>query len=642
MAAATQSVASYCTLITRSRLMTPEQVKNAYRQWQEAAGRDGDIESLRKYMVSQKHLTDYQSHLLMRGHTEGYFVDDYKILEMLSKGRMTGVYKAVHASGQVVDIKVLPPSKAKDPKLLSRFQREGRLLTRVDHPNVIRSFQIGESGGRHYLVLEHYDNETLDEVLEKRKRLPPPEAVRIVYQALAGLQHVFEKGMIHRDLRPSNFALTPPPGDGPADTTIYSTVKILDLGLGRTTFDESTGAAEPDTHLTSEGSLLGQPDYLAPEQARNAHESDIRADIYSVGCILYHLLTGQVPFPDPNVLTQIVKHATENARPLNQFLPQVPEGLQQALNWMMAKDPNQRYPTPARAAQALQMFMPPMLEEPLVSAPLPAYLQYLQAAGFMEAPKQAPAPPKPAPPPAIEPQLPGVPSIPVGRIEPEGKKRERKKDGTGPKPKLGAPVPAAATMPQAPYTSMEEYDVEVVATAPPPMAPPPLPLKAAADDRSLFDLDRRDWIMAGAGAAIMAVALLMGYGISRALRTPPAPTVEEQPAPKEPAPSQPYRRPVEKKEEPKSEPETPKKEEPKKDAGTEETKKDDPKKDYAKKDDPKKDDAKKDDPAKTDPKKDDAKKDDAKKDDPAKTDPKKDDAKKPDPKKDDAKKDASE
>src|SRR5262249_20513498 len=163
-----------------------------------------------------------------RGHTEGFFLDAYKILDLIGKGRMAGVYKAAHSSGQVVAIKVLPPSKAKDPTVLGRFQREGKMLTKLDHPNVVRAFPVGESAGKNYLVMENLDGETLEEVLERRKRLPPIEAIRVAFQVLMGLQHVHEKGLIHRDIKPANLMLTPAPEKGQSDTTLRCTVKILD------------------------------------------------------------------------------------------------------------------------------------------------------------------------------------------------------------------------------------------------------------------------------------------------------------------------------------------------------------------------------------------------------------------------------
>src|SRR5262249_52033144 len=142
------------------------------------------------------------------------------------------------------------------------------------------------------------------------------------------------------------------------DSTLNTSVKILDIGLGRELFEEKPGpAGENRVELTAEGVLLGTPDYLAPEQARDPRNIDIRADIYSLGCVLYHALTGEPPFPDKNLLSQMVRHATETPRPLQEFNTAIPEGLQQIVNWMLAKQAPQRYPTPERAAQALQVFL---------------------------------------------------------------------------------------------------------------------------------------------------------------------------------------------------------------------------------------------------------------------------------------------
>src|SRR6185503_5896753 len=207
-------------------------------------------------------------------------------------------------------------------------------------------FQVGESGGRHFIVMEFLEGETLDEVLSRRKRLPIGEAVRLVRQALDGLQHLHDKRMVHRDLKPSNLMITPAGGKGGVDSTWEATLKIVDIGLGRELFDEAAPEGQIDTQLTVEGAVVGTPDYMAPEQAKDARSSDIRADIYSLGCVLYHGITGRTPFPDANIMTQMLRHATEMPPPLAKSA-EVPAGLQDVLDKLIAKRPEERYQTPA-------------------------------------------------------------------------------------------------------------------------------------------------------------------------------------------------------------------------------------------------------------------------------------------------------
>src|SRR5258708_19663656 len=297
------SVQNLFGLVIRSRLLTAPEAQAMFKRWQtEAKDSSGDTACVAKWMVGNGFVTEYQASLLARGRFEGFFLSEYKILDRIGRGRMAGVYRAVHPLGQTVAIKVLPPSKAKDPHLFGRFQREARLASRLKHPNIVGTFQVGESGGIHYLVMEHLEGETLDDALQRRGKLPPEEAVRIVYQALKGLQYIHEQGLVHRDLKPANLMLLPQPSEH-ADTTLGSRVKILDIGLARFEIEEAPPVNSREPELTTEGILLGTPDYMSPEQARDARSVDIRSDIYSLGCVLFLTLTEQPPFPDSNIIT---------------------------------------------------------------------------------------------------------------------------------------------------------------------------------------------------------------------------------------------------------------------------------------------------------------------------------------------------
>ena len=326
-------------LILRSKLLSIDEAKAMYARWQgEAKDAAGDLSRFAAWLVANKFATEYQASLLVRGHADGFFLNDYKVLDLLGKGRMAGVYKVQHRLGQIVAIKVLPPSRAAEPNLLGRFQREAKLAVRLKHPNIVRAFQVGQSGGLHYLVMEYLEGETLEDVLARRKKLPPAEAVRLVFQALQGLQHIHTQGLVHRDLKPANLMLVG--GAARHDGRGHGQDARHRPGPGL--FE---GSEAPTVEgLTGEGVLLGTPDYMSPEQARDPRTADIRSDIYSLGCVLYHALAGQPPFPDTNIISQMIRHATEPPRPLKEFSPAVPDGLQQIVNWMLAKDPQRPLP----------------------------------------------------------------------------------------------------------------------------------------------------------------------------------------------------------------------------------------------------------------------------------------------------------
>lgn len=514
-------------LLFRSKLMPAEQVRATFERWQKE-GKDKVASSPHfiRWLVTEKILTEYQAALLSRGQVDDFVLGKYKILDRLGKGRMAGVYKAMHESGQIVAIKVLPPSRAKDTALLNRFHREAKFALKLRHPNVVRAFEVDQIKSLHFLVMEYLEGETLEEVLKRRKKLPPTEAVRIVYQALQGLHHIYEQGLIHRDMKPSNLMLVPVrPGDN-VNSTMHCQVKILDIGLGREFYDENARPAR-EVELTGEGVILGTPDYLAPEQARDPRSIDIRADIYSIGCLLYHCLAGRPPFPDTNILAQMLRHATEEPKPIKEFTPEVPDGLQQIINWMLAKDPNKRYPTPTRAAQAMQMFLVAGAESKPIEESSPQMKKYLTAlkidgtgtanrepskdnekavealpvasrktddqipvANIVRKPMETPLPAASPSPSNSEPKSESG----------SNQKKKSKADKTRKKDKEKAKeVPTASPLP----VDNNDIDVELVT----------LPLNALSGQRPI-PVTLRDWLLVSLGGIGVTIAILLGYVIS--------------------------------------------------------------------------------------------------------------------------------
>jgi serine/threonine protein kinase len=350
------SVEIMCERLIRSRLLAPDEVKVLEHRWQQESREPANSGRFSKWLVSNQYVTEFQVMLLIHGHADHFFLDHYKLLDRIAKGRLGVVYRAVHRLGHIVALKVLPPSKAKDPQLLARFQHQIQLACGLDHPHVVRAHQAGQANGLNYLVMEYVDGENLQEVLIRRKRLLPAEAVHIVHQALLGLQYLYEHGLIHGNLEPANLMVTPAPGEAKAGALLSTSVKILDISMGRSVLGDANPGSE-NAQLAFEGHWPGCPDYLAPEQARDIHACDIRSDIYSLGCILYHALTGSPPYPDSSTPGKMIRHATDSPRPLREFDPELPDGLQQVIDWMTAKDPEQRYATPSRAAQALSFFL---------------------------------------------------------------------------------------------------------------------------------------------------------------------------------------------------------------------------------------------------------------------------------------------
>jgi hypothetical protein len=293
----------------------------------------------------------------------GEAIGPYRLLNKLGEGGMGVVFRATHMLlGKVVALKVLPAERLGDAKAVARFVREMKAVGCLRHPNIVQGTDAGEVGGRHFLVMELVEGLNLAELLNRRGPLPTAEACEVIRQAACGLQHAHEHGLVHRDLKPSNLMLTP-----------AGEVKVLDLGLARLSAEL---AAE---ELTGTGQLLGTVGYMAPEQAFARYAVSIRADIYSLGCTLYKLLTGRTPYQGPaydTPLKVLLAHANEPVPPIRAIRPEVEQGLAAVLDRALAKEPANRFATPAELAEGLRPFSAGAALPPLLPSPEPVTTDY--------------------------------------------------------------------------------------------------------------------------------------------------------------------------------------------------------------------------------------------------------------------------
>jgi serine/threonine protein kinase len=281
----------------------------------------------------------------------------YRIIRLLGRGGMGSVYEAHHERmNRRVAIKVINPELVDHPQAVERFNAEVRAVAMLDHANVARAYDAETFGSLQAIIMEFVPGRTVYDFMKARLKAGHPlavsEACRRVRQALVGLQHAHEQGIAHRDLKPQNLMLTRDKG----------IVKILDFGLAKLSGERSGG-------LTKTNVTMGTYEYMAPEQALDAASAGIRSDIYSLGCTLYYLLAGVLPFDYPTDAKLLMAHQTEIPRPITELRPDVPRAVSDLLDRMLAKKPADRPQTPAEAAQVLLPYA--RGENPLPSAALP-------------------------------------------------------------------------------------------------------------------------------------------------------------------------------------------------------------------------------------------------------------------------------
>src|SRR5579872_6066707 len=300
-----------------------------------------DAEELVRELVRQKKLTKFQAETVYKGNGKSLVLDNYVLLEKIGQGGMGAVYKAEHRRmKRVVAVKVLPTSMMKNAATIARFHREVQAAARINHPNIVAAFDAGQDGDVHFLVMEYVEGSDLAALVKKDGSLPVAQALNCILQAARGLHAAHAEGIVHRDIKPANLLVSR-----------EGTVKILDMGLARLNAEADAGQ---QAELTNTGTIMGTVDFMSPEQALDTKTADARADIYSLGCSLFYLLTGQPMYKGDTLMKKLLAHREQPIPSLREIRPEVSEQVEAVFRTMVAKNVEDRFQTMSAVVAALE------------------------------------------------------------------------------------------------------------------------------------------------------------------------------------------------------------------------------------------------------------------------------------------------
>jgi serine/threonine protein kinase len=333
------SLPALLQLIRRHRVLAPTQLNDLKTT---GLTELDDPRVLTHALVQRGWLTLYQAEQLLEGQGQALAVGPYHLLGLLGEGALGQVFLARHRDGtETVALKVLRPELRNNAQVLEQFWQERTVLASLSHPAFVGAVDDGATDARYYFAMEYVDGIDLGQLLRLAGPLPASQACDCVRQAALGLQYAFEHGLVHRDVKPANLLAAFATGQ----------VRILDIGSARREWaDDWALAPRPG------GALMGTADYIAPEQILNPHEADVRSDVYSLGCTLYHLLTGRPPFPGGSLARKLLDHQHTPAPSVLAARPDLPEELGEMVARLLCKRPEQRCPMPALVAVALTPF----------------------------------------------------------------------------------------------------------------------------------------------------------------------------------------------------------------------------------------------------------------------------------------------
>jgi eukaryotic-like serine/threonine-protein kinase len=340
---AISTIESFLQSLQQSNLLDADQLLVA----REMARQTDDPRGLARLLLQKGLLTRWQAGQLLIGRTS-FFLGRYRLMDLLGRGGMGSVFLAQHMMmNRTVAVKVISRELSQDPASRERFIEEARAVAALDHPNIVHAYTVDSEGDRYYMVLEYIEGQDLQRTVESRGPLDYPRAADFIRQTADGLAHAHSKGLVHRDIKPSNLLVNP-----------QGVVKILDLGMARLMVARDGGRGTEGSGVRKE-SVLGSVDYMAPEQGVQGPDLDHRADIYSLGCTLYYLLTGVPPFSEGTLPERILKHQFADPPGILLKRPGAPRDLVKICEKMMAKDPADRFQSAAEVSKLLAAWRPP-------------------------------------------------------------------------------------------------------------------------------------------------------------------------------------------------------------------------------------------------------------------------------------------
>lgn len=457
------NVTVFLDLVRKSGVVDPKRLDEHLEKLRADKPLPDDVGQVAGYLVRDGLLTHFQAEQVLLGKWRRFTIGKYKVLERLGIGGMGSVYLCEHKfMRRPVAVKVLPANKADDPASLDRFYREARAVAALDHPNIVRAYDIDQDEKLHFLVMEFVDGTSLQEIVKGAGPMDIHRVAHYIAQSATGLDHAFQAaGLIHRDVKPGNLLV---------DRNGF--VKILDMGLARFFHD-----TEDNITRKYDENVLGTADYLSPEQALDSHNVDIRTDIYSLGATMYFMLTGNTPFSDGTVAQKLIWHQTKEPTSVREVRPEIPEEMEAVLTKMMAKKPEDRFQSPRDIVEALATWtqepidLPPEHEMPRLSPAAMKSIAAFNQAGMAAVAPGTTAARRHAPPASV-----AVASAP----------RPVSQASTDTQQSSNTPQPAKARVQETPTPppAVEATDEEEAEAAEPESTPPPVVISAEAKSQA--------------------------------------------------------------------------------------------------------------------------------------------------------------